>query len=732
MPIRYIPLHPEPIQGQALLNNIPRTARLLRYRDADRVVERIQRGLPLHETELTERVGDNPNGNLLLRGECLTACAHLKAQGIKVDLVYIDPPFASGADYAKQVYIRRNPLLAEKLKEAGEKLDTGELRSFEEKMYGDIWNKEDYLNWMYENLIAIKSIMTDEASIYLHIDWHIGPYIKVLMDEVFGEDNFQSEIIWKRTTAHSDAETYGVNHDTLYFYTKSQNFPFNTVYQPYDEEYKARFKRFDEMPDGTKKYWSDYDLTAKGLRGRGYDYTYKGVTSYWRCPITTMERHDEEGRLLFTSKGGIRLKRYLDELPGMPAQALWMDINPVNSQAAERVDYATQKPEALLERILNASSNELRDDGEKMVVADFFGGSGVTAAVANRLGRRFVHVDVGVNSLLTARDRLKAAGAEFDILDIQDCVSLFRNPVQTMDKLRTLIQGLRNEDSLPSFWEGAVLDAQRGLVPVYLPNLLDHTTRVLDIPLLNRVMHVSQELSDEMRHVIIYYIDLTDRAELDNFIRDNNPTTRTFELRDLKPVLDQVVMQDELAYTLEHVPAPEPATEPPTPLSLAAGAARAGLAEPATEPPTPATWRVSLTSFHSDRLRQKIDAYNQKKGLTKAAVSDEADTDTDASADDATAEAAPKTKARFKPIHLSDEGLELIEFVSLDATSPAELSAAWHSDAEIKIDKKGFIIRDGNKTGEFWDGTISFTTRPVRLKVRNIAGDETIVALPAA
>jgi adenine-specific DNA-methyltransferase len=703
MPIRYIPLHPEPIQGQALLNNIPRTARLLRYRDADRVVERIQRGLPLHETQLTEQIGDNSDGNLLLRGECLTACAYLKSKGIKVDLVYIDPPFASGADYAKQVYIRRNPLLAEKLKEAGEKLDNDELRSFEEKMYGDIWNKEDYLNWMYENLVAIKSIMSEEGGIYLHIDWHIGPYIKVLMDEVFGEDVFQSEIIWKRTTAHSDAETYGVNHDTIYFYTKTQNFPFNTVFQPYDDEYKSRFKRFDELPDGTKKYWSDYDLTAKGLRGRGYDYTYKGVTSYWRCPITTMERLDEEGRLLFTSKGGIRLKRYLDELPGMPAQALWMDINPVNSQAAERVDYATQKPEALLERVISASSNERRDDGKKMIVADFFGGSGVTAAVAHRLGRSFVHVDVGINSLLTARDRLVAAGAEFEILDIQDGVSLFRNPVQTMEKLRTLIQGLRNEDSLPSFWEGAILDTNRGLVPVYLPNLLDHTTRLLDIPLLNRVLHVSQELPDDTRHIIIYYIDLSDRKELEDFIRDNNPTTRTFELRDLKPVLDQVVLNDEVSCEVESVPASE------------------------TEPDAQPTWRVRLTSFHSDRLRQKIDAYNQKKGLTKvtAAVteSDEADT---------TAEAAPATKARFKPIHLSDEGLELIEFLSLDATSPADLMAPWHSDTEIKIDKKGFITRDGNKTAEFWDGTISFTARPVRIKVRNIAGDETImVVLPA-
>lgn len=146
--------------------------------------------------------------------------------------------------------------------------------------------------------------------------------------------------------------------------------------------------------------------------------------------METMKRLDEEGRLHFTKNGGIRSKVYLDELPGMPAQSLWTDINAVNSQAGERVDYATQKPEALLERIINASSNK------GMVVADFFGGSGVTAAVANRLGRRFIHCDVGINSIETTRDRLIKGNAEFDILDINDGVALFRNPAQTMDKLQ--------------------------------------------------------------------------------------------------------------------------------------------------------------------------------------------------------------------------------------------------------------------------------------------------------
>ena len=195
MPIKYISHIPNTVEGQAILDNFVRTRRVLRYRDNDKVFDRVKRGLPLYEVEKIESIGNNPN-NLVIRGECLSACAYLKDKGIKVDLVYIDPPFASGADYAKKVFIRRNPKLAENIAKAEEKLDIEELRAFEEKMYGDIWNKEDYLNWMYENLMAIKSIMSDTASIYVHLDWHIGHYVKILMDEVFGEDNFLNEIIW--------------------------------------------------------------------------------------------------------------------------------------------------------------------------------------------------------------------------------------------------------------------------------------------------------------------------------------------------------------------------------------------------------------------------------------------------------------------------------------------------------------------------------------------------------
>ena len=658
MPIKYVPFIPEPIEGQAVLGNFNR---ILKYKGADDASMVLQRGMPLYEMEKQETVGENTDGNMVIRGECVSACAYLKEQGIQVDLVYIDPPFASGADYAKKVYIRRNPKVAEAIAQAEQELDIDELRAFEEKMYGDVWDKEKYLSWMYENLMAIKSVMSETASIYVHLDYHIGHYVKILLDEIFGEDNFRNEIIWKRATAHSDAEFYGNNFDCIYFYTKSQlDYIFNQVFTNYDEEYAARFKRTD--PDGRR--WDDRDLTAKGLQGGGYTYEYKGYTSLWRCPIETMQKLDEEGRLYFTKNGGIRRKLYLDELPGMPTQSMWVDINPVNSQAIERVEYATQKPTALLERIIKASSNE------GMLVADFFGGSGVTAAVAHKLGRRFIHCDIGLNSIQTTRDRLKADGAEFDVLEIKDGVQLYRNPVQTMEKIKSLIPGLKNEDALDSFWEGAISDSKLGAVPVYVPNLMDSSSKLLDMVLMNRIIHQAiPDLDTSVKKVIVYYIDITSEEEIRKFIKDDDSTTVEIELRDLKTILDDVVIGDHAEFHVEE-----------THDDLYGG------------------YVVFLDKFLSDRVMQKIFEFNEKARMNATA------------------------KKPFKPIEISEEGLELIEYLSVDCTAA---DGAWHSDSEIKIDKLGYVIRNGTKTKEFWDGTVRSDKRPLRLKVRNICGDET-------
>jgi adenine-specific DNA-methyltransferase len=691
MPIRYIPIDPIVLRGQAVLGNFTRA---LRYSGNQKPGQRLQRGLPLYELQTVEQVRPhsapvatkksasnlppgsvNPSEeapNLIVHGECQAACAHLLASGQKVDLVYIDPPFASGANYGKKILLRRHPHAQANTSEDAQALEAD---GWEETLYGDIWNKEDYLNWMYENLTAIKAVMSDTASIYVHLDWHIGHYVKILLDEVFGEENFRNEIVWKRTTAHSDAQTYGVNCDVIYFYSKREDFLFNEVFQKYSDDYLARFTCTD--PDGRK--WEGGNLTAKGLRGGGYSYTYKGCTSLWRCPLETMEEHDRKGRLHFTSNNGIRLKVYLDELKGMPCQALWDDIPAVNSQATERVDYATQKPETLLKRIIETSSHP------GMLVADFFGGSGVTAKVAHDLGRRFVHTDIGQNSIQTARDRLAGAGAAFDVLRVQDGVQLFRNPAQTMAKLKGLIPGLTTPHALqplPDYWAG--IFASQGAVPVALPNLLDSASRVFDEAALHKLtMEELPKLAEwdyPVQNVVVYTIDIADPDACAAWLNDHNPSGIAVELRDIKPLLGDVVLGDELQARVEPPNADQP------------------------------LYRVVLERYHSDYLARKLAEVVSKKALQPSAM----------------ASKAGQAKTATLPVGLSQDGLECIEWLSLDCVAA---DGPWHSSVEAKIDVKNRLTLNGVRQTTAWNGTLLCAAEPRRLRVRNVAGDELTLSL---
>ena len=620
MAIKYISYDPNVLEGQAILNNFVRTQRILRYRDNDKVFERIKRGMPLYEVESQEVVGKNPNHNLVLRGECLSACAYLKEKGMKVDLVYIDPPFASGADYAKKVYIRRNPKVAEAIKQAETEIDSEELRNFEEKMYGDVWDKERYLNWMYENLMAIKSIMSDTASIYVHLDWHIGHYVKILMDEIFGEDKFRNEIVWCYTGPTNQKNNFPRKHDLIFLYDKSEQYVFNS----------------DSVRIGFKKSTKTGGKTS--LAGKQND--------------SVLEELDKKGKIV---------------------EDWWIDIADLGKVHTQDIGYATQKPEALLERIIKASSNE------GMLVADFFGGSGVTATVASKLGRKFIHCDIGINSIETTRDRLRKAGAEFEVMEIKDGVSLYRNPVQTMDKLKSLIPGLRNEDALDKFWEGSIYDTKDGMLPVYLPNLMDSSTRLLDTVLMNRILKEAMpDLPDGTKRVVVYYIDIIDRKEIEQFIKEQNNTLIEVELRDLKNVLDDVVVEDDADFDLQQI-------------------------QP--EGNVFKVWQVRINRFFSDRVNSKIKDFNSKGQLQ-----------------------SEKSKKPFNPITLSEDGLETIEFLSLDCTS-ADTASPWHSDSEVLIDRLGYVRKNGKDTKELWNGTIESEKKPLRLKIRNICGDETIYQL---
>ena len=618
MAIKYISYDPNVLEGQAILNNFVRPQRILRYRDDGKVFERIKRGMPLYEVESQEVVGKNPNHNLVLRGECLSACAYLKEKGMKVDLVYIDPPFASGADYAKKVYIRRNPKVAEAIKQAETEIDSEELRNFEEKMYGDVWDKERYLNWMYENLMAIKSVMSDTASIYVHLDWHIGHYVKILMDEIFGEDKFINEIVWCYTGPGSPGmQQFSRKHDTIYWYSNSDSHIFNAE--------KVRIPS-DVHSGGFNGEMNKDDSGAYSSKG-------KIPEDWWEFAVSSRFKLD----------------------------------------GVNRVEYATEKPFKLLERIIKASSNE------GMLVADFFGGSGVTATVASKLGRKFIHCDIGINSIETTRDRLRKAGAEFEVMEIKDGVSLYRNPVQTMDKLKSLIPGLRNEDALDKFWEGSIYDTKDGMLPVYLPNLMDSSTRLLDTVLMNRILKEAMpDLPDGTKRVVVYYIDIIDRKEIEQFIKEQNNTLIEVELRDLKNVLDDVVVEDDADFDLQQI-------QPESKVFK--------------------VWQVRINRFFSDRVNSKIKDFNSKGQLQ-----------------------SEKSKKVFDPITLSEDGLETIEFLSLDCTS-ADTSSPWHSDSEVLIDRLGYVRKNGKDTKELWNGTIESEKKPLRLKIRNICGDETIYQL---
>lgn len=256
MAIKYIPFNSTVLQGQAVLSNFTRTRKILSYRGDDEVEPHISRGMPLYETKEKETHGENKDGNLIIRGECISACAYLKENGIAVDLVYIDPPFASGADYAKKVYLRRNPKLAEAVAKAEAELDNEDMRAFEAEMYGDIWEKEKYLNWMYENLMAIKSIMSPTASIYVHLDWHIVHYVKILLDEIFGESNYRNQIIWHYPGRERiSTKKFQSKHDTILFYANSEDTVINPIRKEWDRESRIRALRRKIYTDEDGREW---------------------------------------------------------------------------------------------------------------------------------------------------------------------------------------------------------------------------------------------------------------------------------------------------------------------------------------------------------------------------------------------------------------------------------------------------------------------------------------------
>ena len=347
-------------------------------------------------TDWSDWPKDLPQGGLLYHGDNKDVLAHLLANGFrgKVKLIYIDPPFDSGADYVRKVQLRGA--------KGTVKIDGEDYTLGEQVQYGDIWANDNYLQFMYERLLMLRELLSEDGSLYLHCDWNKSHHLRCLLEEVFGQDGFRNEVIWQRVAARSDSTTYNHIHDVVFFCTKSQEFTWNQQYHPYSEKYvEEKYSLSDK--DG-RKYQLD-NLTSPNPRPnmtyewQGHQPPEKG----WRYSKEAMQELHDAGRIWYPEDKSKRprLIRYLDEGKGVPLRSIWTDINPVNSQAGERSDYPTQKPETLLERVIASSTNP----GD--LVLDCFVGSGTTATVAQKLGRRWIGCDINKGAIQTTAKRLQ-------------------------------------------------------------------------------------------------------------------------------------------------------------------------------------------------------------------------------------------------------------------------------------------------------------------------------------
>jgi adenine-specific DNA-methyltransferase len=337
--------------------------------------------------------------NLLIWGDNkLVMSSLLTEYAGKIKLIYIDPPFATGADFSMRLQVGD----AEFLKEPS---------ILEEHAYRDTWGAgyDSYLSMMYERFVLMHELLADNGSIYVHCDWRVNSYLRLVLDDVFGAGRLVNEIIWRRAFAHNDPVRCGNVHDCLLLYSKSGDRIWNKLFQKPDPEYVNQF--FDQYDESRKERYARLPLDApRHGSGGNLIYEWKGAwpaqNRTWAYVRERMEELDAAGRIHYPKKGQPRLKRYESEYEGTVLQDIWLDVNKIHNQSKEQLHYPTQKPEALLERIILASSNE----GD--LVADFFVGSGTTAAVAERLSRSWIACDLGRFAVHTTRKRL---------LSVPDC-----------------------------------------------------------------------------------------------------------------------------------------------------------------------------------------------------------------------------------------------------------------------------------------------------------------------
>lgn len=396
-----------------------------------------------YPAQLKETYGADVEGwrNQIYWGDNLQVMSHLlKEFRGKINLIYIDPPFDSKADYKKKIQLRGQSI-------------ANDQNAFEEKQYTDIWTNDEYLQFMYERLVLIRELLADDGSIYLHCDWHKSHYLRCILDEIFSTDNFRNQIVWKRSAIATNVNSQFRNaHDIILFYTKQNSNTFNIQFGEYSESSLKHFSHKDEkgtfqpvplLVSGrrngeTGKIWKNIDPNNIGKNGM-----------HWIRKPSDLDKLDEEGKIYWSESGSLpRLKYYLEDSKGVYIPDIWADINVINSMGSESLSYPTQKPEALIERIIKASTNP--DD----IVFDCFMGSGTTQAVAMKLGRRFIGADINLGAIQITTKRLISVAEDlqpkptrklieedettkytgFEVFNVNH-YDVFRNPVQAKELL---------------------------------------------------------------------------------------------------------------------------------------------------------------------------------------------------------------------------------------------------------------------------------------------------------
>lgn len=334
--------------------------------------------------------------NLLIWGDNKLVMSSLIKQGWagKINLIYIDPPFFTGADFTIRTKL-------------GDERIEKEPSIIEERAYRDTWSGgiASYLKYMYERLVLMRDLLAENGSIYVHLDWHVGHYVRVMMDEIFGYENLVNEIIWERKRAQAwETNRFGITNDSILLYSKAQEHIFNPIYSKHDENTKKYIEeRFRYEDENGRKYMKSplvnpldrpnlkYEFRSVNPPAKGWLYSKERMEEMYRNNELVMPKNKNER---------IYRKIYLDEYKGQMIQNIWTDIPIINPMAKERLDFDTQKPEALLQRIILTSSNP------GAIVADFFCGSGTTLAVAEKLGRRWIGSDLSKFAIQVTRKRL--------------------------------------------------------------------------------------------------------------------------------------------------------------------------------------------------------------------------------------------------------------------------------------------------------------------------------------